>query len=147
MDGPRLDLTGAILGQQQVKQQQAANNNVMPGGQSSMQLPRPYGGIRQRNTNSSNPSLPTYSGSSSSIYYNSSNPNPNIHDNSPSSHLPVYSPLDLQRMEANSSQRQQLQLIPDQTYLRQRADAMSEVETNIVELGTIFNKLAVMVNE
>jgi len=148
MDGPRLDLTSAILGQQQVKQQQAANNNVMPGGESSMQLPRPYGGIRQRNTNSSNPSLPTYSGSSSSIYYNSSNPNPNIHDNSPSSsHLPVYSPLDLQRMEANSSQRQQLQLIPDQTYLRQRADAMSEVETNIVELGTIFNKLAVMVNE
>ena len=27
------------------------------------------------------------------------------------------------------------------------ADAMSQVESNIVELGTIFNKLAVMVNE
>ena len=50
-------------------------------------------------------------------------------------------------MEANLSQQEQLQLIPDQTYLRERADAMTEVESNIVELGTIFNKLAVMVNE
>lgn len=41
----------------------------------------------------------------------------------------------------------QHQLIPDQDYLRQRADAMTQVESNIVELGTIFNKLAVMVNE
>ena len=40
-----------------------------------------------------------------------------------------------------------MQLIPDQNYLRERADAMSAVESNIVELGTIFNKLAVMVNE
>lgn len=40
-----------------------------------------------------------------------------------------------------------MQLIPDQDYLRERADAMSQVETNIVELGTIFNKLAVMVSE
>lgn len=40
-----------------------------------------------------------------------------------------------------------MQLIPDQNYLRERADAMTAVETNIVELGTIFNKLAVMVNE
>jgi len=140
MGGPRLDLTSAILGQQQSKQ--AGVSTGMPGGESSTQLPRPYGGIRQRNNNTNNSSLPTYSSSSSSIYYNNNNNNPND-----SSQLPVYSPLDLQRMEANSSQRQQLQLIPDQTYLRQRADAMSEVETNIVELGTIFNKLAVMVNE
>ena len=42
---------------------------------------------------------------------------------------------------------QMMQLIPDQTYLRERADAMSTVESNIVELGTIFNKLAVMVSE
>lgn len=40
-----------------------------------------------------------------------------------------------------------MQLIPDQSYLRERADAMSTVESNIVELGTIFNKLAVMVSE
>lgn len=143
MDGPRLDLTSAILGQQQAKQKPGGSIG-MPGGESSMQLPRPYGGIRQRNNTSTNSTMPTYSGSSSSIYYNNSNNSNNTGD---SSHLPVYSPLDLQRMEASSSQRQQLQLIPDQTYLRQRADAMSEVETNIVELGTIFNKLAVMVNE
>lgn len=49
----------------------------------------------------------------------------------------------MQRME----QGQQMQLIPDQNYLRERADAMSTVESNIVELGTIFNKLAVMVSE
>ena len=40
-----------------------------------------------------------------------------------------------------------MQLIPDQDYLRERADAMSTVESNIVELGTIFNKLAEMVSE
>lgn len=138
MDGPRLDLTSAILGQQQAKDHQQSGGSSMPGGENPMQLPRPYGGIRQRNNGSSN-AMQTYSGSNSSIYYND-------HAAGTSNHLPVYSPVDLQRMEANSSQ-QQLQLIPDQTYLRQRADAMSEVETNIVELGTIFNRLAVMVNE
>lgn len=56
-------------------------------------------------------------------------------------------PLDIQRMEQASGQEQMMQLIPDQDYLRERADAMSTVETNIVELGTIFNKLAVMVGE
>lgn len=40
-----------------------------------------------------------------------------------------------------------MQLIPDQDYLQQRANAMEQVESNIVELGTIFNRLAVMVNE
>ena len=71
------------------------------------------------------------------------------------SDIPTYSgglstapltPFDIQRMEQESGQ-QQMQLIPDQTYLRERADAMSTVESNIVELGTIFNKLAVMVSE
>lgn len=61
--------------------------------------------------------------------------------------LPVYTPLDLQRMEEASGQSEMMQLIPGQTYLRERADAMSAVESNIAELGTIFNKLAVMVNE
>lgn len=55
-------------------------------------------------------------------------------------------PLDIQRMEQQDGQ-QMTQLIPDQNYLRERADAMSTVESNIVELGTIFNKLAVMVSE
>ncbi len=50
-------------------------------------------------------------------------------------------------MEQESGQQQMMQLIPDQDYLRERADAMSTVESNIVELGTIFNKLAVMVSE
>jgi syntaxin 5 len=54
-------------------------------------------------------------------------------------------PLDIQRMEQETGL--QMQLIPDQSYLRDRADAMSTVESNIVELGTIFNKLAVMVSE
>jgi syntaxin 5 len=53
--------------------------------------------------------------------------------------------MEIQRME--SGQQSQYQLIPDQDYLRQRADAMTQVESNIVELGTIFQKLAVMVNE
>jgi syntaxin 5 len=53
-------------------------------------------------------------------------------------------PLDIQRMEQET---EMMQLIPDQSYLRERADAMSTVESNIVELGTIFNKLAVMVSE
>jgi len=56
-------------------------------------------------------------------------------------------PLDIQRMEAESGQQEMMQLIPDQSYLEERADAMTQVETNIVELGTIFNKLAVMVSE
>ena len=55
-------------------------------------------------------------------------------------------PFDIEQMEAANGQ-QSLQLIPDQDYLQQRADAMSTVETNIVELGTIFNKLATMVAE
>jgi syntaxin 5 len=55
--------------------------------------------------------------------------------------------MEIQRMESESGQQRQYQLIPDQDYLRQRADAMSQVESNIVELGTIFQKLAVMVNE
>lgn len=74
--------------------------------------------------------MPTYSGTMSSFHDGTSTP---------------LTPLDIQRMEQENEQM--MQLIPDQTYLRERADAMSTVETNIVELGTIFNKLAVMVSE
>ena len=63
-----------------------------------------------------------------------------------SSRTPL-TPLDIQRMEEETGASQMMQLIPDQDYLQQRADAMSTVESNIVELGTIFNKLAVMVGE
>lgn len=86
--------------------------------------------MRLRHSNSE--PIGTYSGTYSSY----SNPN-----NTP------LTPLDIQRMETENGQQQQMQLIPDQDYLRERADAMEQVETNIVELGTIFNKLAVMVNE
>lgn len=60
---------------------------------------------------------------------------------------PILTPLDIQRLEQQQGASQQLQLIPNHNYLRERADAMETVESNIVELGTIFNKLAVMVNE
>lgn len=114
---------------------------------SASQLPRPHGatsggydygsssiggggGIRLRH--SSSEPIGSYSGT----YFSYNNPN-----NTP------LTPLDIQRMETENGSQQQMQLIPDQDYLRERADAMSQVETNIVELGTIFNKLAVMVNE
>jgi syntaxin 5 len=50
-------------------------------------------------------------------------------------------------MEEESFSQRQLQLIPDQNYLQDRANAMNQVESNIAELGTIFQKLAVMVTE
>lgn len=78
-------------------------------------------------------SMPTYSGSASTYY--------GRQDSTP------LTPWDIQRMEQESGQDQMMQLIPDQDYLRERADAMEQVESNIVELGTIFNRLAVMVNE
>jgi len=83
--------------------------------------------------------MPTYSGGTSSYYPDSQDQH---HPNS----VPL-TPMEIQRMEMESGQQRQYQLIPDQDYLRSRADAMSQVESNIVELGTIFNKLAVMVNE
>jgi syntaxin 5 len=59
----------------------------------------------------------------------------------------LLTPLDIQRMEQEQGDQQMLQLIPDQSYLQARADAMSTVESNIVELGTIFQKLAGLVHE
>ena len=60
---------------------------------------------------------------------------------------PMLSPFDIQRMEQESGQDQMMQLIPDQDYLRDRADAMEQVESNIVELGAVYNRLATMVHE
>jgi syntaxin 5 len=59
----------------------------------------------------------------------------------------LLTPLDIQRLEQEQGDTQMMQLIPDQDYLQQRADAMSTVESHIVELGTIFNKLAGLVHE
>lgn len=88
--------------------------------------------MRLRKSSTSD-SMPTFSGTTSS-YYGRQDSNP-------------LTPWDIQRMEQESGQDQMMQLIPDQDYLRERADAMEQVESNIVELGTIFNRLAVMVNE
>lgn len=123
----------------------------IPAGESSSQLPRPHGigggydsqGLRLRHANSSGApfdasSLPAYSGATSSYYPGEALGHP--------AQTPL-TPAEIQRMESASGQQRQFQLIPDQEYLRQRADAMTQVESNIVELGTIFNKLAVMVNE
>eukprot|EP00559_Dactyliosolen_fragilissimus_P007272 CAMPEP_0184864802 /NCGR_PEP_ID=MMETSP0580-20130426/16096_1 /TAXON_ID=1118495 /ORGANISM="Dactyliosolen fragilissimus" /LENGTH=434 /DNA_ID=CAMNT_0027363721 /DNA_START=116 /DNA_END=1421 /DNA_ORIENTATION=- len=142
-----LDLTSGLM-----NTNRADNVPNMPGGESTTQLPRPYNiyserggsssmGIRQRvNAPSSYGEIPTYSGSVSSY-----DPNNNYSNND--GMLPIQSPLDIQRMEEQSGQSQAMQLIPDQNYLRERADAMTQVESHIVELGTIFNKLAVMVGE
>jgi syntaxin 5 len=75
----------------------------------------------------------TYSGSASTYY--------GRQDSTP------LTSWDIQCMEQESGQDQMMQLIPDQDYLRECTEAMEQVESNIVELGTIFNKLAVMVNE
>lgn len=88
-------------------------------------------GMRLRKTTSD--PMSTYS-SGASLYYGRQDSTP-------------LTPWDIQRMEQESGQDQMMQLIPDQNYLAQRADAMEQVESHIVELGTIFNKLAVMVNE
>jgi len=97
-------------------------------------LPRPHGVLGEIDSAFNTPGVRMRRS------YNSDTPN--LTD----SHLgnPL-TPLDIQRMEQETGQ--QMQLIPDQNYLLERADAMSTVESNIVELGTIFNKLAVMVSE
>lgn len=139
---PSLDLTSGMMAMAQRHQDELGG---LPAGESSSQLPRPHGigggydnqGLRMRHSNSmDSSSIPAYSGATSSYYPNSSD----------QSQIPL-TPAEIQRMEQETGQQSQYQLIPDQDYLRQRADAMTQVETNIVELGTIFNKLAVMVNE
>jgi syntaxin 5 len=139
---PTLDLTSGMM---------------QAGESTSSGLPRPHGisgsfttptgadnynmdanGMRNRSKANDGSTLQTYSGGYSSYHRN----------NGQQGGGAPLTPLDIQRMEEeNVGLQQQTQLIPDQDYLRERADAMSTVETNIVELGTIFNKLAVMVNE
>mmetsp|Transcript_21640 Transcript_21640/g.43284 ORF Transcript_21640/g.43284 Transcript_21640/m.43284 type:complete len:208 (+) Transcript_21640:24-647(+) len=148
MGMPKLDLTSGMMAMRNQDEY-----GSLPAGESSSQLPRPHGisggydsqGLRLRHSSSlpfdpNSSSVPSYSGSTSSYY-------PDHTISAPASgHAPL-TPLDIQRMESASGAQRQYQLIPDQDYLRQRADAMTQVESNIVELGTIFNKLAVMVNE
>ena len=123
-------------------------SGMMPAGEatgsSPSYLPRPHGIASagggsdfynggMRNRRASGGEMPTYSGVYSSF---------GTDDNE----MTPLTPFDIEQMEAANGQ-QSMQLIPDQDYLQQRADAMSTVETNIVELGTIFNKLATMVAE
>ena len=119
---PALDLTSGLMA---------------AGEPTSSALPRPHGiaGISDggmTSPHSYQQQRPTYSGQYSN--YSSGNSAP-------------LTPLDIQRMEQEQGDTQMLQLIPDQEYLQTRADAMSTVESNIVELGTIFNKLASLVHE
>jgi len=118
-----------VYGQRQQQFSLDLTSNLMETGQDTNSLPRPHGisddGIRQRRTDTG---VPIYSGA----YSTYSSPAP-------------LTPLDIQRMEEESNQT--MALIPDQDYLQQRADAMEQVESNIQELGAVFNKLAVMIGE
>ncbi|KAM3570091.1 hypothetical protein VYU27_007837, partial [Nannochloropsis oceanica] len=49
-------------------------------------------------------------------------------------------------LQVTQQQQQQL-LIPEQEYLEARAQAIEDVESHIVELGSIFNRLANMISE
>lgn len=56
--------------------------------------------------------------------------------------------MDSVHKQNQQQQSQQLQLIDQQdTYIQERADAMENIHSTIVELGTIFRQLAVMVKE
>lgn len=112
-------------------------SGLMAAGEASGVLPRPHG-------------ISYVSGANSGSTGELRRRHPPDHQFSASSYGsyttgPPLTPLDIQRQEEEMGL--QMQLIPDQDYLQQRADAMATVESNIVELGAIFNKLAVMVSE
>jgi len=121
---PTLDLTSGMMA---------------AGEPSGSQLPRPHGTTTPMNSRTGGSNF-NYSGSASSNYYGGSQSQTN-------GAAAMLSPFDMQRMEQESGQGQLMQLIPDQDYLRDRADAMEQVESNIVELGTVYNRLATMVHE
>jgi len=123
---PTLDLTSGMMA---------------AGEPTGSQLPRPHG-VTPMNSRvgSSGSSLPTYAGAATSNYYGNS-------QSSQAGAAAMLSPFDIQQMEQESGQDQMMQLIPDQDYLQSRADAMEQVESNIVELGAVYNRLATMVHE
>jgi len=127
---PKLDLTSVVRMQQQQQQQQQQQY----GGETTSSNDPFGGGIRNRYSTNNN-----YQNDDQ--YYNTS-------QQQQSSSLPVYTPAQLAQLEEGTAEKQmQHQLIPDQSYLRQRAEAMTHVESNIAELGTVFSKLATMVQE
>mmetsp|Transcript_32810 Transcript_32810/g.71979 ORF Transcript_32810/g.71979 Transcript_32810/m.71979 type:complete len:502 (-) Transcript_32810:2904-4409(-) len=152
--GPRLDLTSAVMmGKRGGNGSEGGMSAGEPSGSSSSYLPRPGGllsegggssystpttdGMRLRHSTSE--PMAEYSGGSSSVYGGYS-------EHGTNSSQPL-TPLEIMRQESESGQEQMMQLIPDQSYLRERADVMETVESHMLELGNIFNKLAVMVNE
>mmetsp|Transcript_949 Transcript_949/g.3988 ORF Transcript_949/g.3988 Transcript_949/m.3988 type:complete len:116 (-) Transcript_949:449-796(-) len=56
--------------------------------------------------------------------------------------MPADGPLVTQQQ-----QMEQVQLIPDQSYLESRAAAMTEVEGSITELSQLFNRLATIISD
>lgn len=133
-----LDLTSELIKDVEEDEQQHQNQIT---GESSSSLPRPAATM-------STPSMGLRNRSGSTGFQSSSMFTPiNMNLDDSSANKTALTPLEMKRLDEESGNAQMMQLIPDQNYLRERADAMTTVETNIVELGTIFNKLAVMVNE
>ncbi len=114
-------------------------NYLIPNSHSFSSLAPLTDGITPMSSRTGSGSIPNYASSGASNYYgNSQSQNPGA---------AMLSPFDIQKMEQESGQDQMMQLIPDQDYLRDRADAMEQVESNIVELGAVYNRLATMVHE
>jgi len=138
---PMLDLTSAY---------KPSQGGGIPTGESTSSgstLPRPHGGLSFETPGGPTSGLRSRTGKTSlSPYTSFDNQNNNTSTSLQTPYTPL-TPLEIQQMENENGNAQMMQLIPDQNYLRDRADAMSTVESNIVELGTIFNKLAVMVSE
>lgn len=66
--------------------------------------------------------------------------------NSSNGHVSIN--MDSASTHGSPQYQQQLQLIEQQdAYIQDRADDMKKVEDTIVELGSIFEKLAVMIHE
>lgn len=132
---PTLDLTSSLM---------AAGEATGSGGSNA--LPRPHG-IMNAEGGSSNSFLSSTQNRPTSSYsglYSGHN------QSNGSGMMSPLTPLDIQRMEQEQGDAaaQMLQLIPNnQSYLQTRAEAMTTVESNIAELGTIFNKLAGLIHE
>jgi syntaxin 5 len=125
---PSLDLTSTLL------QQQPHN--------SASALPRPHGIDSAATTGISN-SIHHHPYLASSSSY----AGPYSQYSSGNSSAALLTPLDIQRMEQEMGDQQMLQLIPDSSYVQSRAEAMSTVEKQMVELGSVFSKLAGLVHE
>lgn len=138
---PTLDLTSSLMN--------PSTGIDSPSSSMTNQLPRPHGIVATSSTSVvPNVSLQRYqSAPSSSAMPAFQNYQQMLHHQNS---MPL-SAFDIQRMEEESGMSQQLlqtTMEPQNTnYLQSRVDAMSTVESNIVELGTIFQKLAGLVNE